>query len=57
MTKNGTKFLREYIAYIPQRLAYLKIFNIKPTNFEWKYYSELYCEIKEYLKRFYSKYV
>ena len=41
--------LRDYIAYIPMRLAYLNAqANGKNTSNEWKYYVELYKAIKEW---------
>ena len=50
MMANETNLLRDYLTYIPQRLAYLKRFGVNPSNYEYKYYSELHREIKEYLK-------
>ena len=39
--------LRDYLAYIPMRLAYLKAqTDGKPTSNEWKYYVALYKAIK-----------
>lgn len=49
MTKE-TKAIKEYLAYIPLRLAYLKIGNVQPTHNEYKYYLELCKSIKEYGK-------
>lgn len=48
---NETKAIKEYLAYIPMRLAYLKMFNVSPNHNEYKYYLKLYESIKEYGKR------
>ena len=48
---NETKAIKEYLAYIPMRLAYLKMFNVSPNHNEYKYYLSLYESIKEYGKR------
>ena len=48
---NETIKIKKYLAYIPQRLAWLKIFNVSPSNNEYRYYLELYKSIKEYGKK------
>lgn len=48
---NETKAIKEYLAYIPMRLAYLKMFNASPNHNEYKYYLKLYESIKEYGKK------
>jgi hypothetical protein len=48
---NDMTGIRSYIAYIPKRLAFLKICGVQPYSNEYQYYSELYCEIKGYLNR------
>ena len=47
---NETLKIKNYLAYIPQRLAWLKIFNVSQSNNEYKYYLELYESIKQYGK-------
>ena len=49
MTKETTA-IRQYLTYIPLRLAYLKIYNVQPTHNEYKYHLKLYKSIKEYGK-------
>jgi hypothetical protein len=48
-TRKEITGLRNYLAYIPKRLGYLKAFNLKNSN-EWKYYVELYEVIKNWGK-------
>lgn len=51
--------LRDFLAYIPTRIAYLKIFNSDVLSNEYKYYYELYKRIKEWGKshRVFFKYL
>lgn len=48
-TRNKIKGLRNYLAYIPKRLGYLRADNAQTSN-EWKYYAALYEEIKRWGK-------
>ena len=50
MTKE-TSAIKKYLAYLPLRLAYLKIYGVQPTHNEYKYYLELCKSIKEYGKK------